>query len=185
MYYFVNQEEGTSQPLTREMLMEKGQQLKSQAFQRYFMGDVETVNAEIIDTVGEYALIVKIGDEFHKVTFSLDGTMRSRERLAATTEQKTTKGDANMENETLYINNEKLGSECYIGTRDQFRKELTPTCFKQWYYEYENNQQDLARENGDDNPEIMSFEEWVQDCLDKGLSVATDDDIASYPRLTA
>lgn len=58
--------------------MEKGKILKDQRFERYFMAEIEIVDAKVLDFVGEYSLIVKIGVEKHKVNFSLCGTMRSK-----------------------------------------------------------------------------------------------------------
>jgi hypothetical protein len=62
--------------------MKKGEILKNQDFERYFMGGVEKVDAEVLDFMGEYFVIVKIGTEKHRVDFSLGGIMRSREILA-------------------------------------------------------------------------------------------------------
>ena len=86
-------------------------------------------------------------------------------------------------NETLYVNNETLGSECYVGTWEEWEDSLSPMPLRDWYIEYEVRVQEQAEDIGDDTPEIMTFEEWVQDCLDNGLSVATEDEIESYPRL--
>lgn len=61
--------------------MEKGQVLKGREFERYFMADIEIVDATIIDFIGEFYLIVRIDNEYHRVSFSLNGTMRSREKL--------------------------------------------------------------------------------------------------------
>lgn len=58
--------------------MKQGDILKDQLFERYFMANIETVNAVVIEQVDEFRLLVDIGDERHKVDFSIDGIMRSK-----------------------------------------------------------------------------------------------------------
>ena len=74
--------------------MKKGQALNNQRFERYFMAGIEIVDAIVVDTVGQFELIVKIDNELHRVNFALDGTMRSKERLEAHKECKIQKHDA-------------------------------------------------------------------------------------------
>lgn len=81
--------------------MKKGQVLDNQRFERYFMAKIEIVDAVVVDVVGEYQLVVEIGNERHRVDFSLGGTMRSKERLEARKERKTQKHNVSDETRAL------------------------------------------------------------------------------------
>ena len=83
---------------------------------------------------------------------------------------------------TLFVNNETLGSECYIGTWSEWEQSLQPTPMNEWYQDYCSTQQQQAEEL-EECPEILNFEEWAQDCLKKGLSEATNEEISRYQRL--
>lgn len=67
--------------------MKKGEVLRDQKFERYFMATLETVDVEIIDFIGVFYLLIKIktrtgGTEKHIVSLSNSGILRSREKLA-------------------------------------------------------------------------------------------------------
>jgi len=70
-----------------------------------------------------------------------------------------------------HINDEYLGSETYVGTRDEFKVELAP-CFQDWYYQR------------DDIYEGETIDEWIESQLDNHLKLADDEDVANYPRIT-
>ena len=71
----------------------------------------------------------------------------------------------------LFINDEYLGSETYVGTREEFKTVLAP-CFVDWF------------KNAQDEDDFSNFDEWVELQLDRHLTVADDSDIASYKRIT-
>ena len=85
-----------------------------------------------------------------------------------------------METEKLYINNENLGTETYVGTYDEFKEELSDI-MTEWYRDY------LLIYAVSEDPskgELMSYTEYEAKTLNDGLSVADPDDIRAYDRIT-
>lgn len=97
--------------------MKKGQVLNNQRFERYFMAKTKIVDAVVDSVVDEYQLIVKVGDELHRVNFALDGTMRSKERLEAHKECKMQKCNVSDETRALC---KKLGASVRLYQATEF-----------------------------------------------------------------
>lgn len=75
----------------------------------------------------------------------------------------------------LYINNENLGSEPYIGTREGFIEAMTPTPLLDWYDEYMMEVFEMD--------EHLLYNDWLDHIMDRGLRLATDEEIARFPRI--
>lgn len=70
--------------------------------------------------------------------------------------------------EQQYINNHLLGQSAYVGTRDEFKKELLP-CLVDWH------QQEQSEE---------PLNEWIEKTLNNCLMKAIEDDLITFPRVT-
>ena len=76
---------------------------------------------------------------------------------------------------TLLINNETLGSEEYIGTREEFIEAMTPTPLIDWYDEYQMEVFEMD--------EHLLYQDWLDHIMDRGLRLATGEEIARFPRI--
>ena len=84
-------------------------------------------------------------------------------------------------NETLYTASDSICSECYVGTREEW-KIGNMDAFKSWYGDYVSSTIQEART--DSEKEIVEFEEWLESTLDDALHEAGEDEIEEYERLT-
>ena len=75
----------------------------------------------------------------------------------------------------IMTNDDHLGEQM-VGTREDFRTALMDS-FRSWYRDYQGAL--------DVDDEGMSFEEYVDDALDKHLSVADQYDITDCERINA
>jgi hypothetical protein len=75
-----------------------------------------------------------------------------------------------MTGQTLYTNDECLGTETYVGTKEEFKSELAE-CFAEWF----------KQTNGEEGEDLGK---WIDKQLDKHLNRADEDAIAIYPRIT-
>jgi len=76
--------------------------------------------------------------------------------------------------ETLYIADNSIDSEGYIGTREEWEIGMKET-LKSWYNEWLQTESEIK--------EPMSFEEWAEATLDELLEECPDDEIDEYTRL--
>jgi hypothetical protein len=85
--------------------------------------------------------------------------------------------------DTLYINDERLASIRYVGTREEW-KHCVDSRLRGWYNEYYAYMEDKCYHQEPFSGQPMSYEDWVEERLDECLSVATGYDIERYDRLT-
>jgi hypothetical protein len=84
---------------------------------------------------------------------------------------------------TLYINDERFGSVCYVGTWEEWKLRMDGA-LRGWYNVYYAYMHDQLYHQEPFNGQPMSYEDWVEKTLDECLSVASEEDIARYDRLT-
>ena len=85
-----------------------------------------------------------------------------------------------MESEKLYVNNETISTETYVGTYDEFKRELSDI-IPRWYRDYSII---YETDTDPDKGEQLSYTEFESKTLKEGLNIADSDEIRSYYRIT-
>lgn len=135
-------------------------------------------DADFSPNVDVFLSIVKSLDEGDEAFYQVlpAGTDGEYERIDS--EYGITRLRGDLPTVELYINNENLGSEPYVGTREEFIEAMTPVPLAGWYDEYLDS---IEQDRDYPAAEPVSYDEWVKELFDEGLRPATDEEIARFP----